>query len=72
MRFKESEENNKFSKSPKHRPNQPGVGMRILNEHDADDVGPNYLSENDADNFDPYAPDGMVDPETFEKYLKKS
>lgn len=31
-----TEREDKKLKKPKHRPNQKGVGMRTLNEHDAD------------------------------------
>ena len=41
-------------KKIKHRPNQKGVGMRTLNEHDADSyedyLSSGYDSEDDDDN----------------------
>jgi len=49
MRYDEEEK--KASKKPKHRPNQRGVGMRTLNEHDADSYQ-DYLSGNDEPDDD--------------------
>lgn len=66
MKFQEDDNNNKFVKRAKHRPNQPGVGMRILNEHDAD----SFEEDDLLIEHDPYAPDSQIDQETIEKYLK--
>lgn len=71
MRYED--EDKKLTKRTKHRPNQPGVGMRILNEHDADDALEEKLLDGKPQ-WHPLddAPDDYVPDELYEKYVKKS
>lgn len=59
----------KKPKKVKHRPNQRGVGMRTLNEHDADSYD-EYIQPKGRESF--YIPDDdvYIDNETEKKYLR--